>query len=1121
MTRSPFSVSRRPQALVAIMAATAVWLTATCTPARAATAAPGWTISSAAEPANFSAADNAACEAQPTFLPGQGGGSVPCDSYRIVARNVGSAPSSEPITITDALPEGVQPVFAALQEQQAGAHTENAECTLAPIRCEYPQPVAPGGEVIVTVNVTVLPSAKSPVMNSASIEGGGLTNPLTSTEPTTEPNTVNGAAPPFDTRAFQLLVRGADGAPDSQAGDHPYTVTTSLRVPSTTRFDPSESRHHHVAVQRIKSLIVDLPPGFLGNPQATPRCPLTALQENYVNETSTTNCPVASRVGTIVFELEGVFRTSNGSGLASSSIFNMVPEDGYPAEFGFSFLGQPVLMYANALPSASGYRLRVSVPALVRDPLEAVSLTFFGDPARQDGGVTAPSAFLTNPVDCAAAPLTARLEADSWEEPARWVSHESSTYPQLDGCNMLQFQPSIQVSPEVSRVDTPSGYEVDVKVPQGPNVWPALATPELRGATVTLPQGVSVSPGAADGLLACKERGPEGIELGDKNTLGHDVQEGEEPGPGGLPRAARGHCPAASQIGTVQIETPLLPPHTLTGHVYLAEPRCGGEGQPPCTEASARNGELFGLYLEAEGEGAVIKLKGTVSADPSTGQLTARFNENPQLPFSDLKVRFDGGPRAPLANPQTCGQASTTSVLSPWSSPETPDATPSWTFAATGCGATTPFAPSLRAGTVVPIAGGFSPFSLTFSRQDAEQNLGGITVQTPPGLLGKISEVPLCGEPQAREGRCAAASRIGTTSVAVGAGSHPFWLSGRVYLTGPYKGAPFGLSIVVPAKAGPFNLGDEVVRAAINVDRRTSALTVTSDQLPQHKDGVPFRLKTVNVTIDRPNFMFNPTNCSQQAITAMISGVLPESSRGTSVPVSTPFAAAGCKNLPFKPKFTVLTQAHTSKANGASLHVKVTSGPGQANIEKVKVYLPKQLPSRLTTLQKACPDSTFNANPASCRADSVVGTATAVTPVLKSPLTGPAYLVSHAAAAFPDLVIVLQGEGITLDLVGNTDIKKGITISTFSTLPDAPISTFDLVLSQGPHSVLGANLPARAKGSLCRRTLAMPTLIAGQNGAVIRQTTRVSASGCARHKTRKAGSNKRGKKRGTVKARKR
>jgi hypothetical protein len=317
-----------------------------------------------------------------------------------------------------------------------------------------------------------------------------------------------------------------------------------------------------------------------------------------------------------------------------------------------------------------------------------------------------------------------------------------------------------------------------------------------------------------------------------------------------------------------------------------------------------------------------------------------------------------------------------------------------------------------------------------------------------------------------------------------------------VYLTGPYQGAPFGLSIVTPAKAGPFNLGNVIVRAKIEVDRNTSALRVTSDPLPQIIDGVPLRIQTVNATIDRPGFMFNPTNCAQQAIVGTIT-----SAQGTSAGVASPFAVAGCANLPFKPSFKAGTQAKTSKANGASLTVRVGSGAGQANIAKVRVVLPKQLPARLTTLQKACTEKQFNVDPAGCPPESDVGSATAVTPLLAHPLTGPAYLVSHGGAAFPDVVFVLQGEGITLYLDGNTNIKKGITTSTFNSVPDAPISSFVTTFPEGPHSVLATNIPANAKGSLCGQKLTMPTTITGQNGAVVTQTTKIVASKCPKAPT--------------------
>jgi hypothetical protein len=289
-----------------------------------------------------------------------------------------------------------------------------------------------------------------------------------------------------------------------------------------------------------------------------------------------------------------------------------------------------------------------------------------------------------------------------------------------------------------------------------------------------------------------------------------------------------------------------------------------------------------------------------------------------------------------------------------------------------------------------------------------------------------------------------------------------------------------------------------VVRAAIHVDPRTSQITVTSDPLPQIVDGVPLRVKSVNVTVDRAGFVFNPTNCSTLQVTATITAA-----QGASTNVSSPFTASGCKTLPFKPTFTVSTQASTSKKQGASLIVKTSYPAGSANIASVAVTLPKQLPARLTTIQQACPEATFNANPAKCPTGSDIGTGTASTPILASALAGPVYLVSHGGAAFPDIVVILQGEGVAVDLTGSIDIKHNVTSSTFASVPDAPISGFTLALPEGPHSGLAAVVPAKAKGSLCGQSLTMPTTIIGQNGAVVKQTTKIAVTGCPRPKAKK------------------
>ena len=317
-------------------------------------------------------------------------------------------------------------------------------------------------------------------------------------------------------------------------------------------------------------------------------------------------------------------------------------------------------------------------------------------------------------------------------------------------------------------------------------------------------------------------------------------------------------CPLASQIGTVKATTPLLA-EPLEGRCSSAIPNCD-----PCTNADASDGNMFRLFLQLQGSGAVVKKEGRIYANTTTGQLTTTFNDLPELPVSDVQLHFNSGLRAGLATPQDCGTFTTTSDFTPWSTPVTPDATPvsrfnvDWNGEGGACPAATPFAPSFSAGTSNPNAGQFSPLTVTFAREDREQDLSGIQVRTPPGLLGMLSSVPLCPEPQASLGTCSEASQIGKMTVAAGPGSHPFYEKGQIYLTGPYKGAPFGLSIVVPTVAGPFNLGNVVVRAQIDVNPETTALTVTSDPLPQILDGIPLRLRTANVTIDRPGLHLQP-----------------------------------------------------------------------------------------------------------------------------------------------------------------------------------------------------------------------------------------------------------------------
>jgi len=1053
----------------------------------------GWSIASVAEPTNFQSTD----EEDENVL---GGGN---DRFTVTAVNIGSRATHDVVTIVDKVPPGLVATLAALAE--TGPFGREGECSVATeVTCTFENPVPVGRALLLTIHVQIAsPSDKSLAANEVTVsdgEGGEAS--------ASESTAVNMGSAPFGVNEFAFEATGSDGRPDAQSGDHPFDVTTRLAfntvlVNVLAGEGDGVVRKARIAVQAPKDIVVELPLGFSGDPLATERCPVIDMTntEGAIGGHLRTICPAGSRVGTVRLVWQGGGHPEP----EGYPLYNLTPVHGYPAELGFNAgAGQPVFLYASVVPSPSGYRLRISSPgALNINGVEQVVVTTFGDPAEQDG-TSGSAAFQTNPTRCSPAPLTAKVEMSGWE--GGFATAETTAYPAIAGCGLLQegaaFSAQIETVAEKTQADTPSGYEIDLKFPQAANTFGALAKPELKNATVTLPAGVSLSPATTSGPNALEGCTAAQIDLqGTERGNGHPGGNGS-PYDDGLEHASPGRCPENSRVGTVKIKTPLLE-EALEGHLFLAQPQCGGAGQPECTEAAAENGEIFKLYLEATGSGVIIKLAGSVEVGGhgshslanglAPGQVRTKFLENPEMPVEDVKVTLPGGERASLVNPQGCGMATTMSDLEPWSAPESgSNTTPSSSFGVTGCSTPEALNPAFTAGTVMPEASAFSPFTLTFSRKDGEQDLLGIDVKMPRGLVGLIPQVQQCGEPQASQGTCGPGSLLGHTEVASGAGAQPLWVSGSVYLTGPYKGAPFGLSVVTPAKAGPFNLGNVITRAAIHIDPGTGEVSVVSDALPQIVDGVPLRIKTVNVTIDRPNFTFNPTNCNPMAITGTLTGA-----QGATAQVSSHFQVTNCAALKFAPKFSANTAgaAHPN-GPGASFHVRLGAkegpGGGEANIKRVEVQLPKLLPARLTTLQKSCTQAQFSLNPAGCPEFSFVGTATARTPVLANALTGPAILVSHGGAAFPDLVIVLQGEGIVLDLVGNTQIKNGITYSRFETVPDAPVSSFALDLPQSKHSALSST----SFSGLCGQNLVMPTFMEAQNGAQLHQNTNITIAGC-------------------------
>jgi uncharacterized repeat protein (TIGR01451 family) len=1031
------------------------------------------------EPAYGSAAWwQLASSARPAILPAGGEGTVV-----VTAENLGDSPATGealPVVVSDALPAGVTAVEASGSVGEP-LFSPPVACTLLPtVSCKLEHDLQPYEALDIKIKVKIEPGAKFGEVNEATVSGGGA--PSASVK---RPLAIGGSPTPFGLEDYKLALEEEGGARDTQAGSHPFQFTTSIALNQNA--DPLKPP------ALPKDLHVELPPGLIGDPEAVPRC--TDLEFNTRTVGSSNLCPADTAVGVVSVTFDEPKFV--GLDTAPVPLFNLTPSHGEPARLGFEFVGNFVI-FDTSVRTGGDYGVTVDV----KNVPEAATLlssrvTVWGapgdfrhDPSRgwncidEPGGPscvalneTNPTAFLTLPTSCTGE-LRSSASADSWLNPGTFMpAPAGEPFEALDGCNRLPFDPSISLVPETHAASTPTGVDVDVHLPQETTLSPkGYAEADLKNTTVTLPAGMQVNPAAADGLEACSEAQ---IALKDDS----------EPS-----------CPDASKVGTVEIDTPLLA-NPLTGGVYLA------------AQNANPFGSLVALYLVAESpvSGLRVKLAGEVHLDEHTGQVVTTFKETPQLTFEDVKMHFFDGPRAALATPDECGTYTTSASFDPWSG--NPAARPSSSFAITSgphgspCPDPLPFAPSLTAGALSIQAGAFSPFATTVSREDGNQNLSAIQLHLPVGLLGRLASVTPCSEPQASLGACGPESLIGHTVVSVGLGSDPYTVNGgRVFITGPYKGAPYGLSVVVPAKAGPYDLGTVVVRAKIEVDPHTSALTVTTDPLPTMLKGIPLQIKHVSATIDRPGFTFNPTNCSVLQIKGTLSG----EQGGTSSP-SVPFQVANCATLPFKPSFRASTQAKTSKAAGASLNVRVASGPGQANIAKTRIVFPKQLPARLTTLQKACTDTVFNSNPSACPAASAIGSAIARTPVLKNPLTGPVYLVSHGGVAFPDAVIVLQGEGVTLYLDGNTNIKKGITSSTFNSVPDAPITSFEVTLPEGPHSAFATNIPAKAKGSMCGQSLKMPTVLTGQNGAVLTRTTKIAVTGCLKKKAKKASHHGKGK----------
>jgi hypothetical protein len=1010
-------------------------------------------------------------------------GGVGTGEIILLPSNVGGMPSSGTITAKiGPLPQGILSAGKGVGVEwhcPGGAGETTITCTSnEPLRALHAS--ANGLGIPIEVESSAAPNATAPV----EISGGG--SPEASVYRV--PIVVSSEPAPFGVAAAWAGSFEANGSPSTQAGGHPfdsaaYAMANSVRL-ANGAFSPAGDS---------KNIVVDLPPGFVGNPLAGPRCPQSEVIEP--SQGGSAICNESETVG----NLDPFIGAPNQSLQLPSRLFNDVPPKGFAGEFTtkLAFPFQSIVANVN---SEEDFGIRLTAPNNPNyDKIYGFFAAFEGIPAHGNG-----QALLTNPVDCAEssekAPV-ARATADTFQEPGSYAEAVVSQ-PALTGCENLQFKAfdpstnegevSFSFVPTSTTGSSPVGAVGHLHVDQSGLTDPKrLATPELKNAVIKLPAGLSLNPSAANGLEACSEA--QIGYLGKSFPMPTPIRFNE----------AQPTCPDGSKLGTAEIRTPLLE-DPLVGTVYLA------------SQEENPYGSLLAIYFVVNDPltGVLIKVPGEVQADSTTGRLTAVFQDNPQLPFDDLILDFrGGGPRSEFATSEVCGDYPTEGEWTPWSAPESgPPAMTSASFSVTtGCSssaAARPLSPSFEAGTTGTQAGGYAPLVIKVDRKDGEQELASLDFALPAGLIGKLAGIPRCsdaaiahavgdtGKEELASSSCSAGSQLGSVDAAAGVGSEPVHVEGHVYLAGPYKGAPVSSVAIIPAVAGPFDLGDVVVRAPIYINPETAALTVKTDPIPTILKGIPLKVQGVSLSIDRPDFILNPTNCNAKSASAVVGG----NSGATATP-STRFQVGGCAGLAFKPQFSSSTSGKTSRADGASLHVtlvpphqgpQVSGQTEEANIARVKVELPKQLPSRLTTLQKACTAAQFDTDPSGCPAASVVGTAVARTPLLASPLTGPAYFVSRGNEAFPQLVVVLQGEEITVDLVGDTFISKtGITSSTFAAVPDVPVSSFELTLPEGPYSALAAN------ADLCTQKLAMPTEFLAQNGAVIDQSTPIAVEGCS------------------------
>jgi hypothetical protein len=1055
-----------------------------------------WSVTDIPYPTNFASGSEGSIEGESIVVG---------PAYHITAVNVGGAATSEPFTVTDTLPASVSPILPQGAVGQFGftgaQHPLSCSKAGQVVTCTGSgDKIYPGENLEVAIPVKVKSGGPKSYADAVTVSGGGAAAMSASGQNVVSPTPAQFGLLPGRAGLFASMT-APDGSVVTSAAGHPSELNVGFGFP--TELEPGNPRTF-TAGGGVKDIRTVLPPGVVVNPMATPKCREIELESG-----TEVTCPGATQVGVV-----NLTPATGGSPVTTQvPVFNMVAPGGSPGVFGMEIAGGVYVHLVGAVRSDGAYELSANVgDILAKVPVVAAQVSLWGDPESpshdalrglcsatlgrkrefpcpSSGG--SGKAFLTMPSACSG-PIEVHAEVDSWLTPGTFVERAVQTTDLegnpvgVEGCNAVGFEPTISSTATTNQGDTPSGLEFDLHQVQREG-FEERATASLKNATVTLPEGLVLNPSAANGREACSSS-----QIGLMTPIGQaPIHFAETPQ----------SCPNSSKLGTSEVMTPLLD-HPLQGSVFLAKP------------FDNPFDSLLGIYLVVEDQqtGIIAKLAGKVSTDPVTGRLATTFEESPQLPLEDVKLSLFDGARAALTTPLTCGTHTTTSTLTPWSTPEGADAHPEASFQTSGgCYGSEGQAPrsySFTAGTESPLSGSYSPFILRLSRPDGSQHITGIQTTLPEGLLGKLAGVSYCPESgifqaisreHPEQGRleqnspsCPSSSEVGTVNVTAGSGVSPVAVSGHAYLAGPYKGAPLSLVVIVPAVTGPFDLGTVVDRVALNVGEYDARIHAVADPLPTIREGIPLDVRSIELKLDRSGFTLNPTSCEAKAIEGSVS-----TQPGQSASLNNRFQVGECGRLAFKPKLKLELKGATKRLGLPAVKATVTypKGGSFANIAKAQVSLPGSELLEQGNLNKTCTKPVVQAG--ACPASSIYGKAKAWSPLLEKPLEGPVYLVGGYGYKLPALVAELNGQ-IRLLLVGKVDTgKNGGIRNTFEAVPDAPVEKFVLELKGGKKYGLLIN-----SKNLCTESKKANVAFSGQNGRVENSSITVDNS-CKKAKKQK------------------